>query len=143
MLYRQTNDEDLLAQVGATINETFVVDFSPALLLIVTWDRVPTLAAPRDVRMYYSGQDRTKYVGFLQSICMSLHVLCIVGGKLWNSERHCELSTLRKECKRYMREKVEKSEAGQPLVVSDFSILTRSQQLGPTATNCATSFILY
>ena len=51
MLYRQTNDEDILAQVGATINETFMVDFSPVLLLIVTWDRVPSPASPGDVRI--------------------------------------------------------------------------------------------
>ena len=46
MLFRHTNDEDLLTQVGTTINEAFTVDFAPTLLLIVTWDRVPTFTQP-------------------------------------------------------------------------------------------------
>ena len=41
VLFRQTNDGDLLTQVGTTINEAIAVDFSPTLVLIVTWDRVP------------------------------------------------------------------------------------------------------
>ena len=41
MLFRQTNDNDLLRIVGTTINETIMMDFSPTLLLIVTWDRIP------------------------------------------------------------------------------------------------------
>ena len=44
MLFRHTDDEDLLTRVGTTINETLMVDFSPTLLLIVTWDRVPNSA---------------------------------------------------------------------------------------------------
>ena len=50
VLFRLTNDEDLLTQVGTTINETFMVDFSPTLLLIVTWDRVPGFNEPSFVR---------------------------------------------------------------------------------------------
>ena len=51
VLFRLTDDENLLTQVGATINEAFMVDFSPVLLLIVTWDRVPDPTQPRVVRI--------------------------------------------------------------------------------------------
>ena len=49
VLFRHTNDEDLLTQVGTTINEAFMEDFSPVLLLIVTWDAVPNLSGPHFV----------------------------------------------------------------------------------------------
>ena len=52
VLFRHTNNEDLLTQVGTTINETFMVDFSPTLLLVVTWDRVPGVFEPSFVRFY-------------------------------------------------------------------------------------------
>ena len=55
VLFRQTNDEDLLTRVGTTINEALMADFSPALLLIVTWDRVPGFNAPSFVRRPYVG----------------------------------------------------------------------------------------
>ena len=49
VLFRQTNDEDLLTEVGTAINDTFMVDFSPISLLIVTWDSVPSLFGPNFV----------------------------------------------------------------------------------------------
>ena len=54
VFFRQTNDEDLLTQVGTATNEAFMVDFSPTLMLIVTWDRVPT-GPPFDVCSYQLG----------------------------------------------------------------------------------------
>lgn len=49
VFFRLTDDEDLLEQVGNTINEA---DFSPELLLIATWDGVPGIFAPSFVRLY-------------------------------------------------------------------------------------------
>ena len=51
VLFRHTNEEDLLTQVGTTINETLMVDFSPTLLFIVTWDGVPGFNEPSFVRI--------------------------------------------------------------------------------------------
>ena len=66
VLFRLTDDEDLLTQVGATINEAFMVDFSPALLLIVTWDRVPS-PAPQQLRVVSMND-----INFI-----NLHVYCM------------------------------------------------------------------
>ena len=52
VLFRQTNNEDLLTQVGTTINDTFMVDFSPTSLLIVTWNSVPGFFEPNFVSIY-------------------------------------------------------------------------------------------
>ena len=41
VFFRQTNDENLLTQVASTVESAFMVDFSPTLLFIVTWDGVP------------------------------------------------------------------------------------------------------
>ena len=61
VLFRQTNDEDILTRVGTTINEAFMVDFSPALLLIVTWDRVPRVNMPSFVRRPNLGEQVNNY----------------------------------------------------------------------------------
>ena len=52
MLFRLTSDEDLLGEVGTTVNEAYnMVEFSPTLLLIVTWDRIPRVVDPITFRI--------------------------------------------------------------------------------------------
>ena len=53
ILFRQSVDEILLDVVGSAINEAFMMNFSPSLLFIATWDRVPGFGLPPNVRMYY------------------------------------------------------------------------------------------
>ena len=60
VLFRQTNDGDLLTQVGTTINEAMMADFFPTLLFIATWDSVADSEGQSFVRnlnpeYYYCG----------------------------------------------------------------------------------------
>lgn len=50
ILFRQSNDGDLLTQVGTAISDAFMWEFSPTLLFIATWDGVPGFATPSNVR---------------------------------------------------------------------------------------------
>ena len=40
VFYRFTDDEYILNDVGMTIRDTFINDFSPTLVFIATWDKV-------------------------------------------------------------------------------------------------------
>ena len=46
VFYRFTDDDYILNDVGMTIRDAFNNDFSPALLFIATWDRVPARRFP-------------------------------------------------------------------------------------------------
>ena len=60
--YRFSSDENLIEEVGYFIKKYFGEDFTPALLFIATWDRVPPFGGPPDLVS----------VVFLVIICQSL-----------------------------------------------------------------------
>ena len=41
VLFRLSNNQTLLNEVGSTVNETLEFDFTPTMLFIVTWIRIP------------------------------------------------------------------------------------------------------
>ena len=41
VLFRLCNNQTLLHQVGSTINDSLECDFTPTMLFIVTWNRIP------------------------------------------------------------------------------------------------------
>ena len=41
ILFRLSENQTLLNQVGSIINDHLEYDFTPTMLLIVTWDRIP------------------------------------------------------------------------------------------------------
>ena len=40
-LFRLSDNQALLNEIGSTVNNTLEVDFTPTMLFIVTWNRVP------------------------------------------------------------------------------------------------------
>lgn len=66
ILFRQTDDEILLERVGSSIND----DFSPALLFIATWDRVPRFSLPSNVilRSKPSNSAQLAYTAYALSV---------------------------------------------------------------------------
>ena len=56
VLFRLSDHAALLSQVGSTINNALDGDFSPALLFIATWDRIPASFGNNldMVNIYYS-----------------------------------------------------------------------------------------
>ena len=44
ILFRQSDNQTLLNQVGSIINDHLEYDFTPTMLLIVTWNRIPQYA---------------------------------------------------------------------------------------------------
>ena len=49
VLFRLSDNETLLNQVGSTINDALDGDFTPGLLLIATWNRIPELGGDSDL----------------------------------------------------------------------------------------------
>ena len=41
VLFRPSDNQTLLHEVGSTINDTLEFDFTPTMLLIATWNRIP------------------------------------------------------------------------------------------------------
>ena len=41
ILFRLSENQTLLNQVGSIINDSFEYDFTPTMLFIVTWNRIP------------------------------------------------------------------------------------------------------
>ena len=41
VLFRLSNNQTLLNEVGSTVNETLEFDFTPTMLFIVTWSGIP------------------------------------------------------------------------------------------------------
>ena len=54
VLFRLSDHAALLSQVGSTINDAFDSDFSPALLFIATWDRIPVFGNNSDIVNNYT-----------------------------------------------------------------------------------------
>ena len=73
VLFRLSDDQTLLNQVGSIINNTLEYNFTPMMLFIVTWDRIP------------------KFVGsyiIVSVIIMFSHTICSYKKDLY---RHCSI----------------------------------------------------
>ena len=61
VLFRLSDNEALLNQVGSTISDSIDGDFIPGLLFIATWNRIPEYDGASDIvsqNFYYSSSSR-------------------------------------------------------------------------------------
>ena len=49
VLFRLSDNQTLLNEVGSTINDTLEFDFTPTMLFIVTWDGIPEYGGSQDI----------------------------------------------------------------------------------------------
>ena len=61
VLFRLSDHAALLSQVGSTINDALDGDFSPALLFIATWDRIPVFGNNSDMVKLISTNQRQSW----------------------------------------------------------------------------------
>ena len=49
VLFRLSDNQTLLNQVGSIINDTLEYDFTPTMLFIVTWNSIPAFGGSRNI----------------------------------------------------------------------------------------------
>ena len=49
LLFRLSDNQTLLNEVGSTINDTLEFDFTPTMLFIVTWSGIPEYRGSQDI----------------------------------------------------------------------------------------------
>ena len=49
ILFRLSDNQTLFNQVGSIINDTLEYDFTPMMLFIVTWDRIPEFGGSSNI----------------------------------------------------------------------------------------------